>query len=668
MGITVAGIYRYKVDGNDDANVLFDALTANIQGWSSERFVLALGRLVSAGSGVPPSMLMGVETHVTAQQYKAWTDRNNKDVYPVGPMILFKLLHRAEILWTYEMVFDRPWVTFTRNGKNISTCCKYALDIDEDDVHKHPVFMREFLDGITHKGKQVQYVHVDYRVLRFLDYYNSHHDIVSPGGGKPVVITNNLSPPQHHDYLTSLFPSITKYLLADPIIVNVADEILDVISRRLQCYFEEDQLVFIARAIDEIDADLEQSTAQYLKHLQHLSTLAEEDRLLNYKRLFGVSSDASDALRRLKEARKIRNNTPTQQYVEKNVGSPGAAHLPQAFETTLKFHNIHAYLKAESLLPTQMVPQPHSLFYGVAYMHGGKVVEEIVGGKKNVTLYDIGVAKDSTEALHYGNVFNIKAPGCYVFDDAETKKKLGSDKANVYKLNNLDTGDVAKLAAYCKGATSDERPIYVLSKVSLTLFEDERIRKVVKAILYPDDKAQPYTYVRLRKFGKLHNAECFLELSNHKNHVGYNSTWKEVMGDVQSVSSMISVANLIVMLGQDLGVRLAAPKCIVKKDAMSQSKEVTPWVIWRTLLSASNTDCPWYSDAFKLKLSGGSGMLQSAVDLSDDYADVVYADRKRRTPNVQTTVPDAFDANGVLVNTLSTAFTMAATKTNWAKP
>ena len=353
------------------------------------------------------------------------------------------------------------------------------------------------------------------------------------------------------------------------------------------------------------------------------------ERMALYTKQFGITSTVEQTIDIVSEARKIRNKVDSIQYVNKNSGSVNGSQLPQFLDTVLKFEGARRYMELNDLLPSQneaYADTPMAV-YGVAYGHANDTIVKMSGRPDNVKFYDQTKAANSTAAFHKGNIFDTVVDDIYVIDDTDTAKNL---KDAVAKMNGVDvtwSGDMLKLRRFC-----EHPPRYALSKVSLSLFQDQSRRTLVNSLLYPPGAKQPFASVRLRKFGKLHNLEVFLELSNHP--MSDDTTWAQLMGDVMALSGVVGISNKIVMEYQNMGMRFIgndAPSEIGKKTgARRQKGSLKSGEVWSAVIKSSVADMSWFDEcrvSQDNKITGGRLCAGSIIlELSDDYKAADYVD------------------------------------------
>jgi hypothetical protein len=189
------------------------------------------------------------------------------------------------------------------------------------------------------------------------------------------------------------------------------------------------------------------------------------------------------------------------------------------------------------------------ILVGVAYGHMIPPLKEKLG---SLDTYDIKKATDSQIKFTEGNIVDIKAGrGVLVIDDSYTSKITlkAKEPFAMTHLVAIDTPlDVYKVQCFTRNCNEAN----IFSKIDIK----HACSEVMKNILFPSDGKQPFKYVRLLKFGKLHNGEVFLFLSNnydYKNAKGESSivTDKIFQWDVATIGDVMTMANMMVQLVHD---------------------------------------------------------------------------------------------------------------------
>lgn len=352
----------------------------------------------------------------------------------------------------------------------------------------------------------------------------------------------------------------------------------------------------------------------YLLALDGVKTKSTNDKSAVLKNIFASDGQVVTACQALKEARDVRNRSSCSQYLNKNVGSFAAAQLPIFLDTVEKASRIRRHMADLKILPSDKDALD---VYGVAYGHMSPLLKSLLPAGK-VKFYDIVKAKNSTAEWEKGNVWDLCSPGGYVIDDSYCSK-INTLNRDIYHWPEPGNGDHLKLS---KAVLHPMKVAYM--KMSIASFATNAQRTLISNLLFPSDKKHPYKTVRLFKFGKLHNEEVFLFLSNHA-LVAASNGMKTLNGDVIAISHAIVVANKIITLAESKGVRLGGTND--KTKAMSVK-------LWSALLKALPAAWTWYIKDVATKEIPMIGMPMyfnatalNAVDESeityDDYVDGV---------------------------------------------
>jgi len=229
----------------------------------------------------------------------------------------------------------------------------------------------------------------------------------------------------------------------------------------------------------------------------------------------------------------------------------------------------------------------------------------------HVKYYDMEKAPNSLAVHEKGNVYGIDAKGKYVFDDTNTFKIKDAAKTTYGGLKS-DKGDHVKLARI-----AEQQPKVAYIKLTMFSFQTKEFRNRVKDILYPNDVPK-FKYARAFKFGKLHNDEFYIVLSNIESLPLQN--WGVLVGDLRAISASMVMANQIIQLAERAGLRLCSPEI---------ESEATTTRLWEALVRSVPANWGWYLDlpTIDQPYTDGNELVGMVnIDTINEFEEATYAD------------------------------------------
>jgi len=474
--------------------------------------------------------------------------------------------------------------------------------LSEPDVSATPELMAEFLEGLTYAVsgsavKQVAYRHISTLAYRAADLFNMCF-VVKPKA-KVLSVDVSTGPPANLPKLVTEFLSDLKdTIVGKPIEYDEADMIVEHIAYHASLIRKEGELAAIFDMLPAAKLETAFNKLDKICQLAATGKLAfAKDRWDALVSSFAILNNAPTVLvKSLEEARQVRNASNVSQFAQKGVGSVYGAGLPPFVDTARKAMAAvdYALSGGATFDATQLLK-----IYGTGYAHMRLAFDPLACQKH---WYDIKKATDSSAVYIDGSIFDAtSAP--YIFDDTWLgpwldvimAKRLGfDDRAKT-------PSDVGKIRYLAGMMTGDNPPMIIFSKVPIHVFMSHG--KAIEEFLYPGGVAIARS-IRLMKFGKLHNQECFLCLSNLPNH---SITAKVTMlrSDVAAIAGSMAFANHIIGLAWSVGLRLGT------KGPRAEQ-------FWTRFVSLLNPNWFWY----KTPLSQDRALTNTAVSISAYGADL----------------------------------------------
>jgi len=348
----------------------------------------------------------------------------------------------------------------------------------------------------------------------------------------------------------------------DRIYLTDADQIFEAIARRADKILTEFERTQFTRFLAVQRCSLEVGVEQLIVTLTATAKLAPAAKLPAIEKIVGLGGVAGPAVvANLALLRASRNRSPVSQYTQKNVGSPICAQAPIFADTTMK-----AWLIKSEILRTPLASPGLTRVYGVAYNHMGPA---LAGLTTDIAYHDKVVAKDSPQSFSVANIYDVNDGNVIVDDTMVTV--LSPDDAKERSLVPGYSGDLLKLEKFI-GLSNDTE--VVVSKMSFATFANPTLVVAVLALLFPTKGTPPYHYVRLLKFGKLHNLEVYLFLSRQPKRPKVSQG--RFATDIANCGACIALANHAITMAEKKGLRLVSKNVAGLWAAVLRSLPI-PW-------------------------------------------------------------------------------------------
>jgi hypothetical protein len=246
--------------------------------------------------------------------------------------------------------------------------------------------------------------------------------------------------------------------------------------------------------------------------------------------------------------------------------------------------------------------------YGTGYAHMAPAFEGLAG----LTWWDVRKADGSLANYIEGSIYDV-THGTVILDDTWTPGDASPKMCSDRHLPPSTPNDIVKLTKLVELFKAEAKPKLVISKVSLAIFGKKWLPHV-KGLLMPEDKPIARS-VRVLKFGKLHNQEVYVAISNMMGH--HQTSIVTLNGDISMACVVASYANKVIMESDRQGVKFASGK-------------VRPTKIWLKLLSILPTNWAWYKVLLATKdnpIKGGTkfiAMRQDDMAFLDEIDSVSY--------------------------------------------
>lgn len=579
-----------SLEGRDDSLEMWKDLCGKRKEWGMERFGLALTHIMKALQGTFEGKLGELE-EITQEQYEGWMNKASGAQVVVGPFMLMKLaLQTGAFL---KVKGDSQ--ILSRNGHEVVVDDVYLLQGEVD----------KFATGLVYKGKTVGYAPISKEAYAVFDYIGRSYDIARVGPKNPKLIFvrhnaeqivkymyNNPVGFKHKDKLDEMISSLVATFNGDNIIEKDADMVIDRIARIVQGMLTDE----IKLAVQSFKKTAINQLRQFKVTLEKAATLGPNEAKVELAKIIPQTSvKASFAY--CEAMREARNRTDISQYSLKNVGSLQGSESVPSIDTLLKGARIRECM--DTLGFTNL---DKKCMYGVAYGH---MIEPLKRGDIELQLFDRNPKKNSPYQMEEGNIFLAKHTDALIIDDTNTGKNMGEKemakiaaRLMLPSIPKTMSGDEFKVMRFADVMGSCS----IISKVTLG-----NVEKLVP-ILFPQKRPQPFSYVRLVKFGKLHNPEVFLILSNIQKLGVKNSVWFN--GDAWTCASVSSMSNKIIQDLHKMGIGVGS----LDRKVVSE--------VWRSIMKAMPRNWPWYEKVYAKEI-----VVNKTIDELDP--DVVFEEGER---------------------------------------
>jgi len=277
----------------------------------------------------------------------------------------------------------------------------------------------------------------------------------------------------------------------------------------------------------------------------------------------GFVPDIKMAVSTLAKSRLKRNVSKIKQYVGKNLGGVKTSILPQKFDTVFKAMNIFSALRTLGV----KFDNPDNVLhmYGIAYDHFSTATD-VLEIMDTIEKLDAFRAKRSVAVFQTADVFD--ASGKRIIDD--TLVRTIPDRLIKFKTQ-YKTPDHLKLQQLLTNNPGFE---FVVSKIDLNNFAEPGQQIELMNILYGVNKNDPAAdYIKIVKFGKLHNSEAFLIAVNGV--ATKRKRYGGVMADLNDISQIMLAANDVIDYALLLSIRPKKSKIMVEIAGACASR--WPW-------------------------------------------------------------------------------------------
>jgi len=616
--IGAASVIRHRVGAlSDDTDMgkVIAALCEMFPKHTLESVIGLLSKVVAVVPGMDQSMSWGNGEIITSAELQQWSLENKGAQEIVGPYKFWKLVAKMGYSWARKTttVKHRDVVTYTKNGIDLHCVDKFQIHsvaMGDKYLEATQGTIDKFLTGVYYKGRQVVYRHIsvyEYKVANaFLTKYKvepndegvAHTSLIKALVNKQTPYTL----PMFDDEVLEVFDALNVRIAQGAIKSKTAEDIYEALARLVTFCVDKQGKPFdmeiVATCLDDA-ADIAATKTNYaVDKLVSIRSMTVENRLNELLTSFNATGDANKACDLLKDARQLRNASQAGAIVNHNVCSTRGAYFTEWVDTYEKGYNIMHYISENVTLKIDDTTKCD--IYGVAYGHMTSSYDElpIINKAKNLRFYDIAKPPGSSEQFEKGDVFKHDRRGAWVIDDTDSHK-LPKEYATIKKGY---TGDHLKIENFIK---SDAQVI--ISKVSFKHFRHADQQLLWKRILFRD--TAKYS-VELVKFGKLHNAECYLCLIRDENDSG--SSEGTLLANVATIAMALQVSNRIIMYWQELGLRMdlhvwdSVHKCYPLID------------VWMMLVGALPTVWSWY---FKQAFKERSASMLAAIEEAEAHVD-----------------------------------------------
>ncbi len=645
---------------------IFDKIADSLVDESETDVKSVLSHILKAGQDfMDPAQKFGVARDISQSDLQNWRKFRAKKMRVYGPYMLTKVLHQAKVSFSLEQqqitpgdmladppvypTYADPHVKFSRHGIDLIANSKYILQADT--LGSQTEAFASFLADFKYRKKYVLFRPTSREAYDLANIFLYVYDVRCDAKKKELVTSLNPDAPAYDPDIEALIESLRESSRSLPSKVTAVDEIYDFVAGCADAFLTEANREAIRRAKSDAVKYAEVDLKATFSVMDRAYKMRDSER---YKYLFdlGITGNPEKTCDYLKACRSIRNrkNCPhITQLIQKNAASAFGPDSVQFVDTALKGANILQYFLNEG---GTFDGKDFSL-YGVAYNHMGPVVDRLLQGVSSKRSYDLEAAKDSPEAFILGDILKwvprtptpLKTE--FVLDDTW----LHAMAKPYIKANGIDMQlvDLDKVQRFCA------KPVNTaVLKVSLKSLVSNTIRN----LLLPDPpNTPPYNYVRVMKFGKLHNDEVFLFLSNDADILenGYRRSRAQWDTDLVEVSQCIYMAN----------------KCLQTFDLQGVRFEPTMGAInfWYRFRKLMKNGMTWYNDVKFYgpnKLTGG--VFLKEIEINETTGIVfegsvvvdVYAEYEKLEQQQKAGVPNTTFTATTVASPPSTAYMSAA--------
>lgn len=621
-----ASAISYALADEYQAKQLFKDMQVGRSNWTSKELLAAMAIIKRFAQANPDRQLGDVED-IDSADYNRWLVADNDDAYVVGPYLLMKHAQQARAL----LKMEGDDITMTHGDETITVRSSFEFVGDGE----------KFAKGLKQKHRPLRYEYISPEAYLLSEIFHRFYNIrktgdylrampYAPGDAKKANLMEqpDLCGPDRLD---------------DPTVGEIMAKIKDAFNASNASPSDTDvSIEGLARICEDYTKDFD------LEEYVNDGVTMARDRMTLYDKVFdeasvvtnmlerakiikkaGAATSLAQAVNTLDEERDHRNVSNYMQYAYKNMASIGGNGAIPAADTILKGARIRSFLD-----DTLCIDYTHATLVGVAYGH---MIEPLQSGEKVLKLVDKVAAANSKYTIEEGNIYAIARDYSsighgVIIDDTMTEGNVSEKEAKTLKLKyGIDvaekmSGDWNK---FLKFVNMPKRDITIISKFSLRNIMSFEGR--LKELLFPKDETQqPYRHVSMVKFGKLHNCETFLVLSNHKE--APKTTVQHFNYDIVNNMTCVSMANkLIGLLASE-----AIPNGVLPRADFNK--------VWLRLVDSLPSKWTWYQSVYDMPVTYGSA-ITSSVDQYDIFMDLVdtsdaWADKKVK---VSVGKPDATD-------------------------
>jgi len=511
--------YLASTGANPNTNQLWNVLAPRVSALTSRQLVVSLQDMITKLSGLKLDDPLGAVGTATADQYVKWRQSFRRDLISVGPLILNKLLQQLGVAWqAFDIVVsDVPGdsisaVEYSRAGYTLFITNRHEVTIVSDDTEHtgddRITAINEAIEGLVinkQEGKFLGFHDIPPAAYELAASFCTVY-VVEAGKGKIHTCSFKPNGPLVDGALALYFDTkLRPQVLSSQPLYSAPDYVHDYIA---YCVWRSagDRLGTLAALLDKrtlLEADRALNTTDKLVVTNKVRAMEKLQLVMNTLKL---PASADSAVTALDKARGSRNRTLVTQFIQKNVGGILAGDLMPSVETVRKAHSIVQFLRSN--YPAGFEDGKEWNLYGVAYNHMARALDPVVKGK--LRFFDVQKATNSLARFETRSI--LAAEGCDVLvDDSYADRAIDSAEMTSADIGIVMRFDQAKMVVLSRLVNSGEVGIVVM-KVNLSAFTTVYL-EATNAILFPEGKAV-CRHVRLYKFGKLHNAEVFLVLSN----------------------------------------------------------------------------------------------------------------------------------------------------------
>jgi len=608
----------HALRGNKAALALFEAAVEGRETWDLKEFLSALAQIKKCVQATHKGT-MGDIIEITPGQYDAWAKGFSDTEEEVGPYLLQKYAQQNGV----RMFISGDNFKLRYSGMELE--CVDAYEVRGDPS--------KFAKGLTNKRKPLVYSSISRQAYVMQAIFHRFYSVENGPGSSlqaGVYVSKKMTDARLND-LPSLIQDedelnpgpFRKALMEVAVEFNKAgveycdhDVAIEKIARMCEKHLQ---------AVDMdnymIDA-LTSMTSAMTMFDSAFDAAAKADNIKDKATIIRSTTKCSkiqDAVQLLASERDHRNVSPAMQYAYKQMGSIGGNSSIPACDTILKGARIKSFLDNEMGFEPETVGK--MAMYGVAYGH---MVPTLQYDSIEMSLYDKKPEPRCKYSVAEANIFSIDADWSKVekgiiIDDTMTEslpsqKEQKALEITGVKIDVTKSGDWNKLQKFLRMPPG----ITIISKMSFKNVEQTTWMEM----LFPDDeKMRKWKHVGITKFGKLHNNEVFLTLSNAPGAPPTSRTQFRIQ--ISSLITAIGISNTILQAFANN----ATPNGIAPKSLISTT--------WLKLIESLPDYWAWYRDAYEADLSVGSEIVSQDGQV-DDYADVkedvksIWGDKKER--------------------------------------